>query len=652
MAIVEMRKMSVVAHQSERNKLLRTFIKSGCVETVKSSPIDNTVYKKDEELKEQIESKLIRINFALTFLKDICNQAKRVDKDIASVSLKKENELVALEKYEAITKDEYELFNSISDLEEINKKLTDIKSKKQRINALKEQLSVYEALEIKFSDIKDTKRCHILAGTIPAQRAEQIQTQNDGKVFLRIYQGDKLCPIVAICLKEDGESVRSMLAANDFAKCPFEYDMTARQKLDELEQELKELEASRQSLALEAVGERQHVTKLKILYDFYLLEMKKVEVIESCSSSRKTFVIEGWVPKHKEEYVKELIDKNCKYALAVFRDAYKDETPPTLTKNNKLVDPIEGITNMFGVPSYREIDPNIFVAIFFFIIFGFMFSDAGYGVVLAVSCFLYCLIKKPVKKSGRMMLLFGLGGISTIIWGAVFGGWFGMTFPKEPLINPLDATGSLIMFGSALAIGALQIATGFAINGANKIRRKEYLDGILGDFSWVVIFLGLFLVTGGMLGAVKALTSAGAIVAAIGAAMLIISGALGKKNPIKMVGGALGKAYGSINVVSDLLSYSRLFGLGLTTGVIGYVVNQFAVVIVGFFPQSVSFIGWILSMPVLLVGHLFNFAINLLGVYVHNSRLQYIEFFGRFYEGTGHIFMPLGSNTKYTYLDN
>ena len=148
------------------------------------------------------------------------------------------------------------------------------------------------------------------------------------------------------------------------------------------------------------------------------------------------------------------------------------------------------------------------------------------------------------------------------------------------------------------------------------------------------------------------MTSAGAIVAAIGAAMLIISGALGKKNPIKMVGGALGKAYGSINVVSDLLSYSRLFGLGLTTGVIGYVVNQFAVVIVGFFPQSVSFIGWILSMPVLLVGHLFNFAINLLGVYVHNSRLQYIEFFGRFYEGTGHIFMPLGSNTKYTYLDN
>ena len=115
-----------------------------------------------------------------------------------------------------------------------------------------------------------------------------------------------MCPIVAICLKEDGESVRSMLAANDFAKCPFEYDMTARQKLDELEQELKELEASRQSLALEAVGERQHVTKLKILYDFYLLEMKKVEVIESCSSSRKTFVIEGWVPKHKEEYVKEL----------------------------------------------------------------------------------------------------------------------------------------------------------------------------------------------------------------------------------------------------------------------------------------------------------------------------------------------------------
>ena len=133
--------------------------------------------------------------------------------------------------------------------------------------------------------------------------------------------------------------------------------------------------------------------------------------------------------------------------------------------------------------------------------------------------------------------------------------------------------------------------------------------------------------------------------------MLLIGGAIGKKNPVKMLTGAFGNAYGAINVVSDLLSYSRLFGLGLTTGVIGYVINMLADIIVNTFFHGL-WVGWILAAVVLVIGHAFNIAINLLGAYVHNSRLQYIEFFGRFYEGNGHAFKPLGDDTRYTYLDN
>ena len=123
------------------------------------------------------------------------------------------------------------------------------------------------------------------------------------------------------------------------------------------------------------------------------------------------------------------------------------------------------------------------------------------------------------------------------------------------------------------------------------------------------------------------------------------------KNVIKALGGAFGSVYGSINVVSDLLSYSRLFGLGLTTGVIGYVVNMLADLIVNTFFGG-GWYGWIVAVPVLIIGHAFNMSINLLGAYVHDSRLQYVEFFGRFYEGQGHAFKPLGSRLKYTYLNN
>ena len=129
---------------------------------------------------------------------------------------------------------------------------------------------------------------------------------------------------------------------------------------------------------------------------------------------------------------------------------------------------------------------------------------------------------------------------------------------------------------------------------------------------------------------------------------LVIGGAIGKKNPIKMVGGALGSVYGAINVVSDLLSYSRLFGLGLTSGVIGLVMNELGMIMV----DMMGPIGWVPAVIVFVGGHVFNLAINLLGAYVHDSRLQYIEFFGRFYDGSGRAFKPLGVDVKYTYLDN
>lgn len=651
MAIVEMSKMSLVAHNNERGKLLKALIKTGCVETVKTQELSNTVYRNETARREETESKLLKISFALSFLKEMVHEAKRSDKKV-SINLKKENELISLETYEETAKEEYELLNTISELERINSALVDLKSRRQRIFAQQEQLRPYEPLELKLSDIKDTANTVMLVGTLPTEKAARFAAEYEESAVIKLYDAQKFSVAVIICHKEQADAVRSALTTMDFAKCAFDYDMTAAQKLAELDAQLSDTDKERAALVDDALNTLKYVKEFKILYDFYYLELKKIDVISQCSSSQKAFVLEAWVPKQKEAEIAALIAEKSEFAETVFRAPHEDEVPPTLTRNGAFADTAVGITNMFGTPSYKEIDPNFFVSIFFFIIFGFMFSDAGYGIVLAVSCFAYYFIKKPVKKSGRMMLLFGLGGVSTVIWGAIFGGWFGMTFPKEPLINPLDSTGSLIMFGMALGIGALHMATGFVLNGINKIRSKQVLEGIFGQFSWVIIFLGLGILGAGLLFSKKILNNIGLYTALIGAAMLLISGALGKKNPIKMVGGALGQAYGSINVVSDLLSYSRLFGLGLTTGVIGFVVNQFAAVIVSFFPASVSFLGWILAVPVLLFGHLFNFGINLLGVYVHNSRLQYIEFFGRFYEGAGHMFMPLGSQTKYTYLNN
>jgi len=202
------------------------------------------------------------------------------------------------------------------------------------------------------------------------------------------------------------------------------------------------------------------------------------------------------------------------------------------------------------------------------------------------------------------------------------------------------------MFGLSLALGAVQIATGFVLNGLSKWKANP-LDAIFNNFSWVVIFLGIGLVAAAMLAKNAVLKTVGTYVALLGVLFLFLGGTVAKKG-FKKVTGGLGNLYGMINVASDVLSYSRIFGLGLTSGVIALVFNEIASIIAG----KGNAVGIIIAALFLIVGHTLNVAINVLGAYVHNSRLQYIEFFSKFYEGGGRAFSPLASKTKYIYLDN
>jgi len=667
MAIVSMQKMSLVAHNSERSKLLKIFLSRGCVELIDSSSLCPKEVVADSKNKYMLESKLLRISFALTFLKEVAKDYQKIDEDNkVKINLKKENRLVSLDEYESSAKDETELFSKIGEMEKINADLVDIKSAKARNSAIIEQLQVYVPLEIPFSEIKDSRYSFMLAGTVPLNKVEYLKEQAT-EFVLYTYPGEKQACILVIGHMDKKAEVLNLLTTAEFVRTSFSYDCTAAEKISKLSEEINKLDKQREEELVSGIEYVKYLSQFKISYDYYGLEIAKIEVTDSCSRTQKAIVMEGWVPTARVEEIKDDIKVKCKRVEVFFRDPLEEETPPTLTQNNKVVTAFDGITDMFGRPNYREQDPNLFVAMFYFLFFGIMISDAGYGLLMAIACFAIVAITKPVKNSGKMLIMFGFCGISTVIWGALFGGWFAIELPQSGIFakltwfNPLDEP--LKMFMLALGMGLLQIGTGFALKGIAEIKSGNALRGILNNFSWVVIFIGLLLIAPVLMVFLGAITmdvtpkwfstcaDIGKYVAIAGFALLLIGGAVGKKNPVKMVGGALGNAYGAINVVSDLLSYSRLFGLGLTTGVIGYVINMLASIIVSTFFKGL-WVGWIIAVPVLLVGHTFNLAINLLGAYVHNSRLQYIEFFGRFYEGNGRVFMPLGAKTKYTYLDN
>ncbi len=663
--------MSLLAHSSEKSKLLRIFIKSGCVEFVRSkaeSPEQPT-----GEISEQIanlESKRFKVTFGINFLKE---SAKEINahvsdkKERMTLDLKKENRLIPYEEYVEVGREEVEILSKIADMEKTNTRLTDIKSEKNKLALYKEQLSVYKDIAIPFGMIGETKQTFSVIGTIPAEQADALREKLPAEAEVEICPCDKTAAVLLLAHKSKREEINDILSSCDFIRSSFTFTCSAAERMEEIDCETDELDKERRRLLDTVKSYFPMIGTLKILYDFYTLEIEKIKTTEESLRTQKTILFEGWIPSDKEEKLKEEIEKACSRVEVEFRDPVEGEVVPSLTKNNKFVSAFDGITDMFGAPNYHERDPKIFVAFYYFLIFGFMLGDAGYGLLMAIACFLFTAIKKPVKNSGQMIIMFAFCGVSTLLWGALFGGWFGTTpafmeklhlFWFQPLEEPLT------MFALALGVGLLQIGTGFALHGVATIGQgglKNILLGVLNDFGWVILIIGLFLfspsllaflgIIGEVTGGVATLVEVGKYITLVGAGMMLLSGVIGKKNPVKAVGGVLGNAYGAINVVSDLLSYSRLFGLGLTSGVIGLVVNMLATIIVDTFCGGAWF-GWIIAVPVLIIGHAFNLAINLLGAYVHDSRLQYIEFFGRFYDGSGHAFKPIGSGVKYTFIDN
>lgn len=673
MAVVSMRKMSLVAHSGDRGKLLKIFVKSGVVEISRTDLAENTAYVDERALREELEGKLSKLDFAITFFRETQKLYQKFGYDRENklkLNFKKENRLVPLDEYYDCVAEESEIFAVIAEVAKINTRLTDIKAERARNLSLAEQIEVYKDLEIPFAASVGTAHSAVYIGTVPPDRTEQLGSALTDIAEYKFYEGFKAVPVVVIAHREQDKDVTSALTQADFARAPFDYEESCADRLEALRAEREAMDKETEALVKRGMEYSSRLSQIKVLYDYYTVEIAKCVAMENCPRTQKTFVMDCWIPADKEEAIQKEIEEKCGLTAVFFRDPLDTENPPTLLKEDKFTNAFAGITEMYGTPGYRERDPNIFVAIYYFLFFGIMISDAGYGLLMAIACFLYLLIFKPVKNSGRMMAMFGLCGLSTVVWGALFGGWFSIELTEGSFLDkitwfaPLDDP--LKMFALSIGMGLLQIGTSFAIKGIDECKTHEpvrMVKGILENYGWVVIIIGLFVLCPNLLVSLGVITpdpvpavfdtlfSIGGYIAIGGFVAIMVGGAIGNKNPLKMAMGAFKNVYGAINVVSDTLSYSRLFGLGLTTGVIGYVVNMLADIIVNnFFGGSPA--GWIVAVPVLIIGHVFNLGINLLGAYVHDARLQHIEFFGRFFEGQGRAFNPIGSKTKYTYLDN
>lgn len=416
---------------------------------------------------------------------------------------------------------------------------------------------------------------------------------------------------------------------------------TAKENDKALAENLAALEKERQEIEQRIAGLGGKRETLLEASDRAAIALRREEAKSRLVGTDKVFLLEGWLPADRcAEIEKTLKPFTCAIET---REPTEDEYPqvPVQLKNNKLTRPLNMVTEMYSLPAYGTLDPNPLMAPFFILFYGIMMADMGYGLLMMIASVIISKKYRPKGTSGELFSLLGLCGISTFIMGALTGGFFGdfltqlvaivspgTVFALPKLFDPLDDL-TMILIGS-MALGMVQIVTGMAISLIEKCKRKKFLDAFFEEITWWIVFIGIALLALGK----------GAAVLYVGCALVLLGPIVQGKGWGKLTG-VFGSVYNHVTgYFGDILSYTRLMALMLAGSVIAQVFNMLAAM-----PGNViAFI--IISM----LGNAMNFGLNLLGCYVHDLRLQCLEFFNKFYVDGGKPFRPMTLDTEYVDL--
>lgn len=649
MGTLAMKKIVGVALSSERKQLLTLLTKFGCIEIDEPKEVEGMTRLGVGEESDAAELNLASIAFAVDMIKKCRIEAKSLVKNKEFEYKRDKPPLI--ERKPEIEYDEFVslgaredgIFKKIASLQELNDELIELKANEIKANAIIDSVKSFTDFKLKLSRYRDTKRTVIRMGLISARNVEEFAALKDNfqSLELEYFVCGNVAAAALVALREEWSEITSQLEKFEFSELnTLEYNDTAENILKAEQVNLKLMSERRKDIVRTVAKDfdtKEFISELKLFEDYYRVNKQLADSEKLMLATDKAYLFEAWLPSGATEKISGELDKS-EFKISYFiRDPEEGEQEPTLIENNAVVTPYQSVTNMYSVPNAHEINPNPFVCFFFIVFFGMMLGDAGYGLLIALATGIYLAIAKPRKNELSLIKILFMGGISTMVWGVLFNSYFGLDIMPWQWFKPIEEPMTMLIL--SLGLGLLQMMTGIAINAYSLFKQHKPLDAICGAFSWYAIVIGIAMfVLGSKNAGVK---YAGIAFLVVGFALLMLSGAIHKRGA-KKISGAFGALYGLINFISDLLSYSRLFGLGLATGVIASVFNQMAGVFIGLNP----YIGSIIAVVLIVVGHLFNIAINTLGAYVHNSRLQYVEFFNKFYEGEGRLFRPLGSEMK------
>ena len=639
MAILKMKKLRICGVSEEQTQLIRQLQLLGSVEIGAPCALTDTQGVQvfcagDGKSADALLRTSARLTSALETLKHYETKkgglfAARPEKTIG--------ELFSDEAYAAAL----DTAQAVLDAQDARSRLA---AEKSRLTAVRESFVPWQQLPLPLETL-GTQHTRILLGTVPAQtdlealRAKVFEAADE--VQLEQISADQQSRYLLVFVhKCAAEAVSAALREAGFALTTFDgVQGTAAENIRRTDEAIAACEQQDAEKLAELTALAAQKPALQLAFDRCTQEIAKAQAADRLVHSEKTFCLGGWVPCDDVGKLEALLSGFC--CAWELTDPAPEEYPdvPVKLKNNKLTWPLNMVTEMYSLPAYDGVDPNPLMAPFFILFYGIMMADMGYGLLMILASIIITKKSRPKGTSGQMFGLMFSCGISTFLMGALTGGFFGdflpqlvgiidpdTTFKALPsLFTPLDDTITILI--GAMALGFVQIVTGMAISFVEKIKKGQIMDAIWEELTWWIVFAGIACMALGVTN----------IVLYVGLAMVVVGSGWSAKGFGKVTA-IFGSVYNHVTgYFGDILSYSRLMTLMLAGSVIASVFNT-----LGAIPGNVVFF-----LIVSALGNGLNFALNLLSCYVHDLRLQCLEYFGKFYQDGGKPFEPLAINTKY-----
>lgn len=650
MAIAKMKKITLISFHEKKEQLLTAIQALQSLEVIdlpaSKENLQSLSPKERESIEQNIkktESYLENVKEALSFLQTYLKKESLIKQYTAprqSLSLDELEEAV-----DAFSSDN--VLEKVMGLRAYQKKLEDTN---KQLYEQEDFLILWKKLSFNPRETEAFEHVAVKVGTIPQTLANDYITEVTSSPLVyteEIFQNKEVYGAAIFYDPAQTNDVTALLDRNHFQVLAYEYDLPPAEALADIQSQMQQNREAHKQLLADLAFMRAEEWQLMLLSEFYYAKLQRIKSQQLLVNEKHLFVIQGWLEEDKVKGIKRILADEFaenEYALTV-EDADGSDISeiPTVLKNSKLVTPFENITAMYSLPKYDEIDPTPFLTPFYLLFFGMMIADVGYGLLLLIGTFLALKFLTISKGMRNNLLFFHILSYPSILWGLVYGSFFGLELPFMLLSTSNDANTILLI---SVVFGVVQIMFGLGIKAYLSLRDQNPLGAISDSIGWLGIFVGLiFILFGKMLFPSQVLVTVGAAVAITSAVAIVLATAMASENKALGAGAGLYNLYGITGYIGDMVSYTRLMALGVSGGSIAVAFNM----IIDFLPLWARFtIGAVLF--VLL--HTINFGLSMLSAYVHGARLVFVEFFGKFYEGGGKALKPLKTEEKYIYLKN